>query len=199
MEKIKERKNEVVEKDGVVLTPIPSSKGFDNYLVDTINGRVWSVKSNKWLSNKPNDNGYVYVKLYDKNNKGHGYCVSRVVMASYSGLPLEMFKRGGIEVDHIDEDLNHVNGISNLQMTDRKGQYKPSTIERMKKPRPRISEEDVCLILEQLEEWIEMDGKVSDFIKMTCEAFNRDYRGIWNIVHGKSFKHLHEKMSVSLT
>lgn len=37
-------------------------------------------------------------------------------MASTSGIPLEHFKRGEIEVDHIEEDLKHINGMHNLQM-----------------------------------------------------------------------------------
>lgn len=185
--------------DGVVLTPIPSKRGFSNYLCDTINGRVYSLKSDMWLKNDGiNSNGYVYNTLVDDNGKASSYGVHRIVLASYTGVPLERFKRGGIECDHINEELKHVNGIHNLQMSDRHGQYKKSTIERMKKPKPRLKEEQVCEIFEQLQEWLETDGKISDFIKMMCEAYDRPYRGMWNIVHGKCYKHLHEKMNIEV-
>lgn len=175
----------------VILTPIPSEKGFNSYLADTINGRIWSKKSNKFLSATPNDNGYVYCTLVDDNGVGHSYGAHRLIMASYSGIPLEMFKRGGIEIDHIEEDLKHVNGIHNLQMSDRKGQYSKSVREKMGKGK-RLKEEEVCEILEQFEEWKEdEDKKISTFIHMVSEAYDQTYRNVWNIVYGKSWKHLH--------
>ena len=186
-----------MEIDGVVLTPIPSTGvGFNNYLVDTMNGKIWSKISNKFLATGVNSNGYVYNSLVDDNGVRHAFGVHRLVMASFYGMPLEMFSRsGGLECDHIDEDLKHVNGIHNLQMSDRLGQYKPSTIERMSKPRPRLKESDVCEILEQLQELRnDEDFKISDFIKSMCLAYNREYRGMYNVITGKSFKHLHSQL-----
>jgi hypothetical protein len=75
----------------VILTPIPSNRGFSNYLADTENGRIWSKKSNKFMKGTPNDNGYVYNTLIDDNGEAAGYGVHRLVMASVTGIPLEMF------------------------------------------------------------------------------------------------------------
>lgn len=118
-------------------------------------------------------------------------------MSSYTGIPIERFRRGRIEIDHIEEDLKHVNGIHNLQMTDRKGQYaKESTLKRMRKPKPRLDESEVCEILEQLQELRNDEGfKISEFIKMMMEAYDRPYRSMYNIVMGESIKHLHEQLN----
>lgn len=177
-------------ESNVILTPIPSERGFSNYLVDTINGRIWSIKRNKFLTGSPNSNGYIYNSLVDDNGDATSFGVHRPVMASYTGIPLEMFKRGGIEIDHIDENLKHVNGIENLQMSSRKNQYTISVRSKMGKGK-RLKEEEVLEILEQLEEWKENeDNKLSTFIHMTAEAYDQTYRNIWNIVNRKSWKQL---------
>lgn len=55
----------------------------------------------------------------------------------------------------------------------------------------RLKEEEVCEILEQLEEWkADENNKLSDFIWMMVDAYGQGYRNIWNIVYGKSWKHL---------
>ncbi|MBS4191207.1 hypothetical protein KHA94_13540 [Bacillus sp. FJAT-49705] len=174
----------------VILTPIPSNIGFSNYLADTINGRIWSKKSNRFLNLNPNSNGYIYCSLIDDKGHKRSFGVHRPIMASHSGIPLEMFKRGGIEVDHIKSHLKHVNGIHNLELCDRKGQYHESTRLKMGKGK-RLTEAEVCEILEQLQKWkSDEDNKISEFIHMTAEAFGQGYRSIWNIVNRKSWKHL---------
>ncbi|MEB9507243.1 hypothetical protein P4J13_25260 [Bacillus anthracis] len=173
----------------IILTPIPSDRGFSNYLVDTINGRVWSKKRNKWLTNKPNDNGYIYNTLTDDNGMATSFGVHRVVIASYTGINIENFMRGKTEVDHIQEDLKHVNGIHNLQMTDRRGQYRESIRLKMGKGK-RLEESEVCEILEQLQEWKADGKKLSTFIHMVAEAYEQTYRNIHNIVYRKSWRHL---------
>jgi predicted house-cleaning noncanonical NTP pyrophosphatase (MazG superfamily) len=176
----------------VVLTPIISKCGFSDYLVDCVNGRVYSKKSGKFLQGSPNHNGYVYNSLIDDNGKHHAYGVHRLVLASHTALPLEMFKRGGIEVDHINS-IRSDNRLENLQMSSRKAQYKESTRKKMNRSKRRLSEEEVCEILTDLEEWLANGNKISDFIHMTAEAYGQGYRNVWNIVYGKSWKHLYEQ------
>ncbi|MBT2736150.1 hypothetical protein [Bacillus sp. ISL-7] len=185
------------EYEEVILTPIPAYRGFSNYLADTMSGRIWSKKSNKFLACTPNDNGYVYVTLIDDNGKSNSYGVHRLIMASMSGIPIEQFKRGGIEVDHYpNEEEKHNNSISNLQMSSRKLQYRESIRAKMGKGK-RLKEEQVCEILEQLQEWeSDENNKLSDFIHMAAEAYGQGYRNLWNIVYGKTWKHLHNEVSV---
>jgi hypothetical protein len=178
-------------QEEVILTPIPSYKGLSNYLDDTVNGRVFSKKRNRFLTTIPNDNDYVYNNVTFDNGETKGYGVSRLIFASHSGIPIEHFKRGEIEVDHINEDEKWNNRIDNLQMSSRKLQYRESTRARMGKGK-RLNEEDVCEILEQLVEWKkDTENKISEFIHTAAEAYGQGYRNMHNIVYGKSWKHLH--------
>lgn len=179
-----------------ILTPIPSGKGLSNYLADTVNGRIWSKLENKFLSVNPNSNGYVYCTVLHDNGERKSYGCHRLIMASHTGLPLEMFKRGGIEVDHFpNEDEKWNNRIDNLQMSSRKAQYRDSIRAKMGKGK-RLTEAEVCEILEQLQEWkADEDNKISDFIRMTAEAYGQGYRNIWNIVNGRTWKHLYEEVA----
>lgn len=182
-----------IEKD-VVLTPIVSEKGFSNYLVDTINGRVWSKKTGKFLKGSPNDNGYVYNTIFDDEGNRYSFGVHRLVLCSFMCLPLELFKRGGLEVDHINSEEKWNNRIDNLQMSSRKMQYRETTRAKMGKGK-RLKMDEVCEILEQLDEWkSDENNKLSDFIHMVAEAYGQTYRNIWNIVYGKSWKHLHSEV-----
>ena len=54
------------------------------------------------------------------------------------------------------------------------------------------SEEEVYEILEQFEEWKkDEDNKISTFIQMISEMYDQTYRNVWDIIYGKSWKHLH--------
>lgn len=180
-----------------ILTPIPSEKGLSLYLADTENGRIYSKLEGKFLSLNPNSNGYVYCTVKHDNGERNSYGVHRLIMSSRSALPLEMFKRGGIEVDHYPyEDEKWNNSVHNLQMSSRKTQYRESTRAKMGKGK-RLSEAEVREILEQLKEWkSDEDNKVSDFIWKMVDAYGQGYRNIWNIVNGKSWKHLHKEVLV---
>ena len=174
-----------------ILTPIPSYKGLSNYLADTENGRIFSKKNNMFLASTPNDNGYVYNSVTHDDDTRQSYGVHRLIMASVTGIPLEHFKRGEIEVDHYpNEEEKWNNSRYNLQMSSREAQYRESTRSKMGKGK-RLKDDDVIEILEQLEEWKKDEtNKLSDFIHQTAEKYGQGYRNIWNIVNGKSWKHL---------
>lgn len=190
-------KQQTVINEDFILTPIPAKRGFSNYLADTENGRIWNIKLGRFLNVNPNDNGYVYATLIDDNGERDSYGVHRLIMASVYGEPIEKFKRGGIEVDHFPhEDQKWNNSRHNLQMSDRFGQYRETTREKMGKGK-RLKEDQVKEILSDLEEWkTDENNKISDFIWNTAEMYNQGYRNIWNIVNGKSWKHLHLEMEV---
>lgn len=182
--------------DGVYLTPIYSEKRkFSNYLVDTINGRVWSKVSGRFLTTAPNSNGYVYNRITDDDGVSSGYGTHRIVACSYFGLPIEQFCRGKIEVDHYpNEEEKWNNGINNLQMSSRKGQYRDSTRAKMGKGE-RLDDEVVLKIFEQLKEWQQdEDNKLSTFIWMMCDEHDRGYRTMWNIVNGVTYGKLYDQV-----
>ncbi|MFY0758755.1 hypothetical protein AB1K32_07730 [Metabacillus dongyingensis] len=180
----------------VILTPIPSDKGLSGYLADTVNGRIWSIKHNRFLNTTVNSNGYVYNSVVHDNGIRKSYGVHRLIMASVTGIVLEQFCRGKIEIDHYpNEDEKWNNRMDNLQMSSRKLQYRESTRAKMGKG-IRLKEEEVCEILEQLQEWKDDENKISDFIHLIAEAYDQTYRNVWNIVNGKTWKHLHSEISV---
>lgn len=185
-----------MNNEEVILTPIPSYKGLNSYLADTINGRIWSKKNERFLTSNPNDNGYVYNSITHDDGTRCAYGVHRLVMASISGIPLEHFKRGEIEVDHYPkEEEKYNNRMDNLQMSSRKMQYRESTRSKMGRGR-RLTDEEVIQILDMLEEWkSEEDNKLSDFVHMIAEMYEQSYRNAYNIVYGKTWKHLHKEVT----
>ncbi|WP_332631996.1 hypothetical protein [Halalkalibacter flavus] len=184
--------NEMINNEEVVLTPIPANRGLSNYLSDTENGRIWNKKLGRFLQVNPNDNGYVYASLIDDNGVTVRVGVHRLIMASVSGIPLEFFKRGKIEVDHYpNEEERWNNSRHNLKMATRHSQYRDSTKAKMGKGK-RLKESEVCEILEQLAEWKEDENnKLSTFIHMVADSYDQTYRNAHNIVYGKSWTHLH--------
>ncbi|PAD39845.1 hypothetical protein [Terribacillus sp. 7520-G] len=184
---------EMLVKD-FITTPIP---GFPDYEADTLNGRVWSKRSNKWLSTTPNSNGYVYVYLSNKQtNVRRSYPLHRVIMASTFGDPniLYNFKETGIEVDHINENLKHVNGIHNLQLTTREGQYKRESVRAKMGKGKRLNKETAEKIIKEYYEWLKRgNNKKIDFIKKVCNEYSREYRSTYNLIYGRVYKELHNK------
>lgn len=81
--------------------------GFDGYLV-TEDGRVFSNKSNRFLSPSLNENGYLYVSLWQEN-KQHSFTVHRLVAQAYIPNPDDK-----PYVNHIDADRTNAH-VSNLE------------------------------------------------------------------------------------
>lgn len=80
--------------------------GYDKYQV-TKDGKVWSDRTQKFLSAKKNKHGYLIVALYQ--NGRHEIGVHRLVMWTYVGP-----QRGSIEVLH-KNGVRHDNRLSNLE------------------------------------------------------------------------------------
>ena len=91
-------------------------KNYEGLYAVTSCGRVWSYKSNQFLTNSLNHTGpygYSCVYLY-KDSKRKKHFIHRLVAEAYidnpSGLP---------EVNHIDENKSH-NYLSNLEFCTKK-------------------------------------------------------------------------------
>ena len=83
-----------------------------NYYV-TEDGHVWSEYSNKFISELPDKNGYLKVRLSSTDlpkGKQHAYSVHRLVLENYR--PCDNMEN--LQVNHIDGDKTN-NSVANLE------------------------------------------------------------------------------------
>lgn len=81
---------------------------FDYYVTD--DGRVWSERTQKYLTPQYDKNGYVKVQLRSIDNKSHRYSVHRLMLENFN--PVNGMEK--LQVNHIDGNkLN--NNLSNLE------------------------------------------------------------------------------------
>ena len=83
-------------------------EGFPKYYIED-DGRVWSEKSNKYLTLQTTSTGYLYVNLRDSEKKQHLKLIHRLVAEAFIPNP-----EGYKEVNHKDEDKTN-NQVSNLE------------------------------------------------------------------------------------
>ena len=80
-----------------------------NYYV-TEDGQIWSQKTNKYLSQHKDKDGYLKVRLVSKDDKRHAYSVHRLVLENFyptAGM-------NNLQVNHIDGNKEN-NSLSNLE------------------------------------------------------------------------------------
>lgn len=178
-----------MEKDGVVLVPIPELDYDSNYLADVKNGRIWSKKSNRWLLEGykgENDSfGYAYTSI-----KGKPYSIHSLIMSAHLGVKKDYWiKKLGLEINHIDGNKKN-NAISNLELKSRKDQYDERVRKKLGKGQ-RLKPEEIFEILEQYQEFKDEDDfKLSKFCRMMAEAYEKHYNTIAALLKGKSYQKL---------
>lgn len=83
---------------------------FNYYVTD--DGRIWSERTQKYLSPQYDKNGYVKVQMRSTDNKSHRYSVHRLVLENFK--PIQGMEK--LQVNHKDGNkLN--NNLSNLEWT----------------------------------------------------------------------------------
>ena len=83
---------------------------FNYYVTD--DGRVWSERTQKYLSPQYDKNGYVKVQMRSIDNKSHRYSVHRLVLENFK--PVQGMEK--LQVNHKDGNkLN--NNLNNLEWT----------------------------------------------------------------------------------
>ena len=114
-------------------------KNFSNYEIYPEEGKVWSIKTNRWVGYKT-PNGYWQVILTDDDGKKYHFLLHRLICtAVYGEIP------DGMEVNHISENKDE-NFISNLELVDRKTNVnygtgiQRSADKRRGKPNPKVAE-----------------------------------------------------------
>jgi hypothetical protein len=93
-------------------------KGFNDYSI-TMDGQVFSHKTNKFKKSFALQTGYVFIQLY-KGNKKKNYYIHRLVAEAYL-INIE----SKIQVNHIDGNKSN-NNISNLEWVTPKENMKHS-------------------------------------------------------------------------
>ena len=81
---------------------------YNYYIYD--DGRVYSEKTNKFLSTALDKDGYVKVSLISTDNKRHRYSVHRLVLENFH--PVDGMEN--LQVNHIDGNKQN-NNLSNLE------------------------------------------------------------------------------------
>lgn len=83
---------------------------FNYYITD--DGRIWSERTQKYLSAQYDKNGYVKVQMRSTDNKSHRYSVHRLVLENFK--PVQGMDK--LQVNHKDGNkLN--NSLNNLEWT----------------------------------------------------------------------------------
>lgn len=83
---------------------------FDYYVTD--DGRIWSARTQKFLTPQYDKNGYVKVQMRSTDNCSHRYSVHRLVLENFK--PVEGMEK--LQVNHKDGDKTN-NHLSNLEWT----------------------------------------------------------------------------------
>ena len=83
---------------------------FNYYITD--DGKVWSERTQKYLSFQYDKNGYVKVQMRSTDNKSHRYSIHRLVLENFK--PVENMEN--LQVNHIDGHKKN-NNLTNLEWT----------------------------------------------------------------------------------
>lgn len=83
-------------------------KGYPGYQISNL-GRVWSTKSNRYLSPYENNSGYLMINIQAANGKRKHELIHRLVALHFVDNP-----EGKPEVDHIDRNRKN-NNANNLR------------------------------------------------------------------------------------
>lgn len=156
---------------------------YDYYVTE--DGHVWSALSNKFISEHPDKNGYMKVRLSSKdlpNGKQHAYSVHRLVLENFR--PVENMEN--LQVNHIDGNKSN-NSLSNLEWTTCEENIRyaiDNNLRAQVNGAAKLTEEDVLNIIEKLK-----NGQ-------TCCSIAKEYglcrATIEKIYNGTSWKHLTE-------
>lgn len=95
-----------------LISEIEGFEEFTGYGITSC-GRVWSFKTNKFLTSYRNKKGYLKVRISTSRTNQKNVYIHRLVALAYIPNP------DGLDtVDHIDEDKNH-NYVNNLRWLSR--------------------------------------------------------------------------------
>jgi len=174
----------VRDADGVVheLTSIPN---FSQYKCDIERGKIFSLRSDKWLNPKANKRfGYVYTTLKNDNGTSTPISLHTLVMSAHLNIQPQDWKP--LTVNHIDFNKEN-NSIHNLELVEHRDQFCDVVRSKMGTGE-RLKSEDVRY-LRLAKAVLEAKGeyKQNDFCNYFSEKLDRSYTTISNIVDGVTY------------
>ena len=158
-------------------------KGYEGLYAITSCGRVWSYRSNKFLTPQPHNDGYLQVGL-KVNGKTKMFLIHRLVAEAYIPNPL-----GLPMVNHKDEGKSH-NWINNLEWCDNKYNTNYGTCNKRKSVSHKIPV--YCVELDKVFDSA-MDAGIELGIDKT--SVTRCCRGKYKTCGGYHWMYAEEKIS----
>ncbi|MGG3623849.1 hypothetical protein ABES25_09890 [Bacillus gobiensis] len=177
-------REDTIHVDGEELYPIP---GFPMYYANLDEGKIYSLYSNKYLSNKPNKRfNYVYVGMKNEQGKWVHMGCHVAIWSAYSGRHYSTLKKAKLTLHHIDEDETN-NQATNLMPLKLKDNQALSRHNRKKTYRVLTKEE----VLQMRELWGffgDYGVKFSTMCNYISEEINVDYSTVERCLKGQSYR-----------
>ncbi|MBT2723063.1 HNH endonuclease [Bacillus sp. ISL-46] len=173
-------RDDTILVDGKELYPIPE---FSNYFCDLDEGRIFSTRTEKWLSTTPNRNGYVYVSLTNDYGENKPLGIHTAIVSAQLGIPSSVWKNSSrnITVDHID-NCKWNNSAENLMLVPFQQQFKnPITKEKLKqRNKTRMTQAEKGTLLAA---WESLENpKRNEFVNEWHEKLGFSHRTVDNFV-----------------
>lgn len=154
--------------------------GFPMYKV-TKDGKVWSIKNNRFLKSCANSSGYPLVSLFKNDSKQHSCHVHRLVLEAYVGPCPE-----GMEACHYDGSRSN-NNLDNLRWDTRSSNQLDVTRHGNRlgedNHQSKLTIPKVRLIIYQYRA-----GLFN--MQELATAYSVSKQLIWQILHKKAWKHI---------
>lgn len=152
-------------------------KDFEQLYFITEDGKVWSVKSNRFLTNQIGKNGYLYIDLNKNGTRTRKY-IHRLVAEAFLPNPNNL-----PQVNHIDENKNN-NNVNNLEWISIKDNVNYGT----RTERAEQRKKEVNANMKQIAMCNKQTHEIIKTYKSLTEASKENNIGVGNIssvLHGK--------------
>ncbi|KQL54523.1 hypothetical protein AN964_14150 [Heyndrickxia shackletonii] len=160
-------------------------KGYSQYVVHPNLGKIYNLKSRKWLlSDNPKgtgDKGYLLTKLLHDSGEYLPIYEHEAVMAVDKNVEPKSWRKEKLEIDHKDGNVKN-NSISNLKLgtSSQNKQNRSYDVEKNS-----LTFENAEIVREEFKTW---EGRKTDFHEIMAMRFCVTERTIQNCLLGVTYK-----------